>query len=107
MLIGIFVVNRVIARTKLRFCCFQHWFVHQKYSFGFEADNALLRSRAAEVARLLTQYVQARDEFELSNYYQEGGMAKNPNYGSAAHHIRGKGLHSYVKRPRAAVPKES
>ncbi len=34
-------------------------------------------------------------------------MAKNPNSGSAAHHVRRKGLHSYVKRPKAAVPKES
>jgi kumamolisin len=34
-------------------------------------------------------------------------MAKNPNSGSAAHHVRRKGLHPYVKRPRAAVPKDS
>jgi kumamolisin len=34
-------------------------------------------------------------------------MAKNPNSGSAAHHVRRKGLHPYIKRPKAAIPKDS
>jgi kumamolisin len=34
-------------------------------------------------------------------------MAKPPNSGSASHHIRSRGLHSYVKRPKAAVPKQN
>lgn len=34
-------------------------------------------------------------------------MAKHPNSGRGAAHIQRRGLHPYVKRPRAAVPKES